>query len=323
MLDAPVNSDHHNYIGVGYGLILGDALCAPFEGGPLERALWWMIGSTRGKRRYTDDSQMAFDLGNHLLRTGQIDQQSLLRDFADSYRWSRGYGPSTVSVLKAARRCADWHAAATSRHSNGSYGNGAAMRVPILSVFLHGRVNANQLLSWVKQSAEVTHPNPLAIDGATAIALSVFYALDGLSTIDNVVSVAGAMNTSVMRERMETVAEWLAKDMIPSVRHAKTILGAGTAAIESCPVAIYLALKNIGNPFGALIQDAITGGGDTDTIGAMAGAIWGAYHGDTAMPPELVTTTEGIDSMTQLILRLRDRHPVIAAVDAPSPATVR
>ena len=52
------------YLGVGLGLLIGDAHCAPYEGGLLERGLWKCIGTVgdRGhtKRRYTDDSQSGF-----------------------------------------------------------------------------------------------------------------------------------------------------------------------------------------------------------------------------------------------------------------------
>ena len=304
-------TDSHKYLGVGCGLLLGDAHCAPYEGGTLERGLWWLIGSTKGRRRYTDDSQMAFDLGNHLLSARRINQQVLLNDFAHSYRWSRGYGPSTVAVLREAKKGRDWHSAATRRYADGSYGNGAAMRVPIVSVFLHGRASTDELLSWVRLSAEVTHPNQRAIDGAIAIAICVCNALDNLDTAANVESVVQSVQTSEMKERMGIVSKWLASEAAPSARQAKMELGAGTAAIESCPVAIYIALKCADRPFQDLIHNAIKDGGDTDTIGAMAGSIWGAYNSDVAMPADLIESTEGVDLMRHMIVRLRASNKAI------------
>lgn len=41
------------------------------------------------------------------------------------------------------------------------------------------------------------------------------------------------------------------------------------------------------NPFRRAIQYAITLGGDTDTIASMAGAIAGAYYGDTGISTAL------------------------------------
>jgi len=298
-------------MGVGVGLLLGDAHCAPYEGGPLERGLWWLIGRSKGKQRYTDDSQMAFDLGNHLLKAGRIDQKNLAIDFASSYKWSRGYGPSTVAVLKQIKKGKDWQSAATHRYKDGSFGNGAAMRIPILSVFLHKRVRTAEIMTWAKQSAEVTHPNPKAIDGATAIAICINNALDNVPPKAYVESVINTMQTPAMLANIKVVAAWLSQVPGPSVRQAKKVLGAGTAAIESCPVAIYIALMGIDRPFDVIIKHAIEGGGDTDTIGAMAGAIWGAYNGYEKMSPTYINMTEGVDAMQGLISKLRANHPAI------------
>ena len=90
--------------GAVFGLALGDALGAPHEGGPVERLLWRWLGSTRdGRRRFTDDTQMALDLADSLLRCGKVDQDDLAATFANSYRWSRGYGPTAARVLKRIR----------------------------------------------------------------------------------------------------------------------------------------------------------------------------------------------------------------------------
>ncbi|HNA22027.1 MAG TPA: ADP-ribosylglycohydrolase family protein, partial [Agitococcus sp.] len=51
-----------------FGLALGDALGAPYEGGILERLLWKMIGSTKeGYAKWTDDTQMTLDLLESIL----------------------------------------------------------------------------------------------------------------------------------------------------------------------------------------------------------------------------------------------------------------
>ena len=56
------------YSGCFYGLALGDALCAPYEGGFLERGIWKLFGKTKaGKIRYTDDTQMSLDVAHSLL----------------------------------------------------------------------------------------------------------------------------------------------------------------------------------------------------------------------------------------------------------------
>ena len=80
-------------IGSILALALGDAFGARYEGGPLERALWALIGTKNGRRRWTDDTRMTIDVIESLITRGRVDQQDLAGRFARSYRWSRGYGP--------------------------------------------------------------------------------------------------------------------------------------------------------------------------------------------------------------------------------------
>jgi poly(ADP-ribose) glycohydrolase ARH3 len=80
-----------SFVGVMLGLALGDAFGAPHEGGPLERGLWRLIGTTSdGRFRWTDDTQMALDLAESLISRGVVDQDDIARRFARGYRWSRG-----------------------------------------------------------------------------------------------------------------------------------------------------------------------------------------------------------------------------------------
>ena len=93
-------------------LALGDALGAPYEGGPIERLLWRLIGTTKqGEMRWTDDTQMALDVAESLVAKGVVDADDLARRFASSYRWSRGYGPGAAKLLKRIARGADWRQA--------------------------------------------------------------------------------------------------------------------------------------------------------------------------------------------------------------------
>lgn len=61
------------------GLALGDALGAPYEGNPIERAVWNWLGKTKqGKRRWTDDTQMSLDLAESLLAEGGLNPDRLV-----------------------------------------------------------------------------------------------------------------------------------------------------------------------------------------------------------------------------------------------------
>jgi poly(ADP-ribose) glycohydrolase ARH3 len=84
--------------------------------------------------------------------------------------------------------------------------------------------------------------------------------------------------------RLALVAQWLSEDAPRSPREVREQLGCGMAAAESCPAALYLACVYMKGDFEALIEHAGRCGGDTDTVGAMSGAIWGAARGVDALP---------------------------------------
>lgn len=127
---------HDAYRGCLLGLALGDALGAPHEGGPLERLLWTVLGWTpRGERRWTDDTQMSLDLARSPLACDGLDLDHLAPAFAGSYRWSRGYGPGAAKLLKRIARGTPWREANRSVFEGGSFGNGGAMRAPVIGLY--------------------------------------------------------------------------------------------------------------------------------------------------------------------------------------------
>ena len=154
-------------------------------------------------------------------------------------------------------------------------GNGAAMRIAPLAVFPHARADPEQTERWVAACAEVTHPNRQAIDGALAIALSLTGALDGLEPKANLARVAPRMKSPEVGLAIDQVRSWLADGAGPSPVAAKQAIGAGTAAAQSCPIAIYIGLGAAHRSLSDILASANAGGGDTDTIVAIAGAIWG------------------------------------------------
>lgn len=111
---------------------------------------------------------MTLDLATSYLEQDGLDQDHLARQLANSYRWSRGYGPGASRLLKRIRRGARWQDAARSVYPEGSLGNGAAMRAPVLAMLLPGDAEARD--EAARRSAEVTHAHPLGIDGAVIIA---------------------------------------------------------------------------------------------------------------------------------------------------------
>lgn len=138
-----------------------------------------------------------------------------------------------------------------------SYGNGAAMRISSLPYFLS---DYEELKQAVKSVTEVTHNHPDGVKGAEAVALCVRMALDGFSKFE-------------IRKKVED--EYYNLDFtIDGIRDSYKF---EISCQESVPQAIEAFLES--NGFEDAIRNAISLGGDSDTLGCIAGSIAGAYYG--------------------------------------------
>jgi poly(ADP-ribose) glycohydrolase ARH3 len=281
------------------GLALGDAFGAPHEGGILERALWGLLGKRNGKRRWTDDTQMSIDMAESLVACGGVDQEDLARRFAASYRWSRGYGPGAAKVLKRIRRGQPWEVASRSVYPEGSFGNGGAMRAPLVGLFFASG-SEDEIAEAARRTAEVTHAHPLGRDGAVLIALAASLAYAGRMPQEAMARLCGYPLATQYRSRLQVAAEWLDDATPRPARAVARELGNGIAAVESCVTAVYVGLAFRSRPFMELLDYAIELRGDVDTIAAMAGAIWGASCGIAGLPEGLLRQLEQRERLARL-----------------------
>jgi poly(ADP-ribose) glycohydrolase ARH3 len=314
LLDAPLgvggalalDSALHRFQGCVFGLALGDALGAPFEGGVLERLLWRLIGRTRsGEMRWTDDTQMSLDVIESLVARGGVDSDDLAARFAAGYRWSRGYGPATAKVLRRISRGQRWQEANTSVYREGSFGNGAAMRAPVIGLFYASR--AGELVAATRASAIVTHAHPQGIEGALLIASATAAATRGQSTTEILRCVSQCCESEQMNARLATAQRWLTAGSDVNPAEVARQLGNGIAAADSCVTALYLAMRFRDAGFIEMQQRVAKMGGDADTIGAMAGAIWGAANGIEKLPSELLAKLEQRDRLLSSASLLHQR----------------
>ena len=292
----------NKYTGCFLGLAIGDAYGAAFEGGPVERLLWKTIGKTKdGKIRYTDDTQMSIDVANSFIQNSGINQEHLATTFAKNYRWSRGYGPSAAWLLKKIKSGARWQDVNRAKFKDGSFGNGAAMRAPILAMCFPE--DEARLAENAVKSSEITHAHPLAIEGAKLIAFVTRAALHDWNTE----AILQALPTWCSSNEYQTKAAFCIESIQASdnveAKVLKTKLGNGIAASQSCVTAIYFALK-YRNRSDAMFDQIYKLGGDTDTIGAMAGAIWGAFNGCNALDKRKTQSIEGSSRIIELSRQL-------------------
>ncbi len=119
---------------------------------------------------------MALSILENLIEHGAIDQDRLARSFADRYDYARGYGPAMHRVLREISDGRDWRLVAAAEFGGqGSYGNGAAMRVGPIGAWFAEDLDA--VIDHARRSAEVTHAHPEGVAGAIATALAVALAV--------------------------------------------------------------------------------------------------------------------------------------------------
>lgn len=292
------------FVGCMVGLATGDALGAPYEGGPVERLVWRLLGKASGGcMRWTDDTQMTLDLANSLLSYSRVCQNDLASRFASSYRWSRGYGPGTARVLKQIRRGTSWEIASKAVYPEGSYGNGAAMRSAVLALFFAN--DEKRMLQSVRETSVVTHSHPIGIDAATMISLATSFLLHRIEPRELYARLIANASTSEIRDRLVLAASWYDSNACPTAREVVSRLGNGVSAQTSCPTAIYIAIRHLNQSFESMIAFAIACRGDVDTIGAMAGALWGASEGASKLPAIML---ESHDEIVDIATRLFHRY---------------
>lgn len=292
------------------GLALGDALGAPFEGrrrvppGQVER---WRRADD--PLRWTDDTHMALVLARRLLVDPGLTEPTALGDaFAAAYAaepW-RGYGAGPPRVFALAARGLGYEAAAASLFGgSGSFGNGAAMRVaPVALVPPPG--DRAEVARLARVQARLTHAHPEAVAGAVVVARIVARLLEhegpDTEVVRHVVTeVVDDTEPGVLRDRMRDALEDLA--IHDDAGRAAARAGTGVAATESVPAAVVAALA--GRDLVGTITTAVTFGGDTDTIAAMAGAMAGAAWGLDGVPAALLDRLEAGDELAELATRLR------------------
>lgn len=238
--------------------------------------------------RWTDDTAMALAILGTLKAYQGIDTEALARAFAAEYAAdpTRGYGPAMHQLLPQLRRRGAWQTAARLLFGGqGSFGNGAAMRVaPIGAYFADSPEN---VVEHARRSAVVTHAHPEAVAGAIAIAAAAACAwqlrdapipppADFLERV--LAQVPGGRVAAGIRE---------ARDLPPatSVHAAARALGNGTeiSAHDTVPFVLWSAARRLDDYAEALWETA-SGLGDMDTTCAMVGGIVVMYTGLGSIP---------------------------------------
>ncbi|MER5349898.1 ADP-ribosylglycohydrolase family protein [Kitasatospora sp. NPDC002551] len=280
------------------GLALGDAFGDRWFAVPVDEAPVALAArlARPAPWHWTDDTAMAIVLLRHLRTRGEVHQDALAREFAAEYTREHGrkYGPSMHRVLREIHAGADWRAVTSGQFGGqGSYGNGAAMRVAPLGAWLAHDLGA--VARQAELQARTTHFHPEAVAGAVAVALAAALATrsrggDAPARAELLDEVAGRLPESDVRSGLRIAARLPAGT---SVRHAAHVLGSGAriSAPDTVPFALWSAAGHPDSLPDALWH-TLEGWGDMDTTTAIAGGVVAARTGTAGVPASWLAARE-------------------------------
>lgn len=290
MGDVPALTCEDRFVGCLLGLAVGDAVAAPFEGLDAYAIYHGFGGAAKVIRdppvrelNYTDDTEMALGVAERLVRDGRVDPDALAATFAANFDRTRGYGPGAATILVGIRQGLRWPDLVRSVYPDGSFGNGAAMRVAPVGLFFGP--DLDRVAAEAKASASVTHGHPLGVDGAVVLASAVALLTTGepFDFTAFCTVLAGRAETDEFRWQLSAAAKLSPADSIP--------FGSGIEAHRSVVTAI-CCFGLHPTRYDRAIGRALSLGGDVDTVAAMAGALAGAHLGPAAVPPRLLARLE-------------------------------
>ncbi|MGV9940035.1 ADP-ribosylglycohydrolase family protein [Streptomyces sp. NPDC003401] len=274
------------------GLAVGDALGSQFFV-PANYPLLKHRELPPGPWQWTDDTEMACSVVAVLAAHQRVDQDALARSFAVHHDFDRGYGPAVNRLLRLVREGGDWRElAAALFNGQGSWGNGAAMRIAPLGAWYAG--DPEQATHQAEISAYPTHQHREAVVGAMAVAAAAALAgaPGGPPGADALLEgVIGLIPRSAVTAGLRRARDMLDYDDAGTVA---AVLGCGrrTTAHDTVPFALWSAARSLGDYEEAFWTTAQVGG-DVDTTCAIVGGV--IASGRAGAPP--AAWTEQVEAL--------------------------
>ena len=208
----------------------------------------------KSKTRYTDDTVMTCAVADALIKAGKDATTDKIRSVVVSkmQEWGERYPYAGYGGLFC-----DWLQSTTPK-PYGSYANGAAMRVSAVG-WLYDSME--RTLEVAEAVTDVTHNHPDAIDGAKATAAAIFLGRNGKSK-EEIKQYIEDEFCYFLGLSIEDVADPMQNNIecVTAVTEALVAFMESESLTDAVSKAVYI-------------------GGDTDTVGAIAGSIAEAYYG--------------------------------------------
>lgn len=226
---------------------------------------------------YTDDTVMTIAVAEALLDSGKdADEKTIKRNLIKSMKkWGQkypyaGYGQRFIGWVLS-----------DDPKPYGSYGNGSGMRVSSVGWLYDTIERTREVARW---TADVTHNHPEGIKGAESVAAAIFMARNYASKEEIEKYIKDEFGYDLSRTL---------DDIRPTYEHVEDCM-------HTMPEAFECFLES--ESYEDCIRNVMYIGGDTDTLGAIAGAIAEAYWG---VPDEIKDKADGYmpDEFKQVLSR--------------------
>ena len=231
---------------------------------------------------FTDDSVMTIAIAEALMQTEEINEENL-EDFKENLITVMheigvkypdcGYGGHfLVWILR------------NKREPYNSFGNGSAMRVSAVGWYARTLEEAELI---ARATAEVSHNHPEGIKGAVATAGAVFLARNG----------------ATMGELRDYISKYYTIDF--TIDEIRPIYDYDITCQGTVPQAMQAFFESTN--FEDAIRNAISIGGDSDTLAAITGAVAEAYYG---IPDDLKETALSYldERLLSIVERFEDKY---------------
>jgi len=226
------------------GSIAGDIIGSIYEQNPIKTKEFPLF---HPRCRFTDDTVLTVAVADAILTGGSYEQS--VREIGRRYP-NAGYGGSFIAWLY-------------SDHPQpyNSWGNGAAMRVSPVGFAFN---TEDEVLSEAAKTAGISHNHPEGVKGAQATALSVYLCRTG-HTKDEI------------REQISQRFGYELHRTVNDIRPAYTF---DISCQGTVPEAIIAFLDS--NSYEDAVRNAISLGGDSDTLACITGGIAEAFYRDVS-----------------------------------------
>ena len=252
-----------------YGAIIGDIIGSRFEFDRGNKTRDFKLFTTESD--FTDDTVMTVAVAEALMGVGpDADEKTVkgavirsMKKWGKKYPYA-GYGARFISWVLT-----------DDPEPYGSYGNGSGMRVSSVGWLYDSLDRTREVARW---TAEVSHNHPEGIKGAESVAAAIFMARTGSSKDE----IKDYIESEFGYDLTRTL-----NDIRPGYQHVEDCMHTMPEAFES-----FLEAES----YEDCIRNVMYIGGDTDTLGAISGAIaearWGVparivIEGDKFLPKDI------------------------------------